>query len=107
MSIDGRTSDWFCWGDVEVHPYAFTSPLTGDPAVDLYQVEQRSDGAHIRVILSGQTSLNEERLLGEIRQGLEASGAPTQLSIECVDQIERVGDGQKHRVLVPLGGHVS
>lgn len=102
QSIGGRTSDWLKWGTKEVHPYAFTAPLTDDPAVDIYQVCQTTGGADIKIVPSGIADLDEERLTGEIKKGLCEAGAPSNLTITCVDDIPRVGDGQKHRTMIPL-----
>ena len=100
--VEGRTSDWLRWGDTEVHPCVFTTPLTDDPGVDLYQVRQVEGGAEILVVCRDGMTVNGERLLAEITKGLQLAGAPAALSLTCVDEIPRVGDGQKHKTIVPL-----
>ncbi len=98
----GRTSDWLHWDNVDVHPYAFATPLTDDAAVDSYQVRQTSSGAEILITPTGAPR-NDSRLLGEIEAALRTAGMESpELSLICVDNIGRVGDGQKHRRFVPL-----
>jgi len=101
--LEGRTCDWLRWGDAEAHPYTFTTPLTDDPAVGLYQVRQTAGGAEVLVVPTGAARLDRERLLGEIARGLRAAGVPSPtLSLTCVEEIPRVGAGQKHRSFVPF-----
>ncbi len=99
----GRVSDWLRWGDIEIHPYAFATPLTDDPGVELYQVRQTDSGADILVTETAGASYDEEQLLTEIGAALRTAGLDSpELSITRVDSIERVGEGRKHRVFVPL-----
>ena len=70
--------------------------------MDLYQVRQTPDGAEILVIPTGTARLDEKRLLDEIAGGLQRAGVLSPvLSLTCVDEIPRVGVGQKHRTIVP------
>ncbi|MBI4862074.1 MAG: phenylacetate--CoA ligase family protein [Candidatus Riflebacteria bacterium] len=99
--IQGRSEEWFRYGDVSVHPVLFRDPLGMAPNVVEYQVVQTVPGASIRIRTGGPVDLPSLR--DAIAASLRKAGVPEpEVDVASVAQLPRSRTGKIQR-FVPLG----
>jgi phenylacetate-CoA ligase len=96
----GRLDDTFCYGDLDVHPLVFRSPLGLRRHIVEYQVHQTSRGADIALCCTGPVDLDVLR--AEIVAKLAAVGLEdAEVTITPVDHLARQDTGKLKR-FIPL-----
>jgi phenylacetate-CoA ligase len=106
-SIEGRREELLHFptsdgGIVAVHAGRLRSPLIGTAGIRQFQIQKHSDGLVIRISLRDQRTKEDIQKLAEeqIRGILNKTGAIVKrLSVEVVDNIERVGTGAKEKLV--------
>jgi phenylacetate-CoA ligase len=106
-SIDGRREELLQFptsdgGVVTVHASRLSSPLIGTAGIRQFQIQKHSDGLVIRISVRDQRAKEDIQKLVErkILATLNKSGATVRkLSVEVVDNIERVGTGAKEKLV--------
>jgi phenylacetate-CoA ligase len=100
-TVSGRSDDVFTYGSLRVHPLAIRSPLVKTPEVLEYQVRQTPRGAGLAVVAAG--ALDPSRLARKVARSLAEAGVPDpQVTVRCVDAIERDARTGKARRFIPL-----
>lgn len=92
-------------GTTRVAPVHFRDALLLDPGVRQYQIETRTQGLHLRIVLSpdaGDPAGTMDRLRRVVEVELAKVGARPVVTIEPVDRIERIaGSGKAPLVMRP------
>jgi phenylacetate-CoA ligase len=104
--VQGRLDD--CFRDPHgriIHPAVFASPLSREPNVLEYQVQQTRQGARVCVRCRG--AIDARRLERELVDGLREAGvADPRVEILAVEAIARTPAGKLKR-FVPLAGELA
>jgi phenylacetate-CoA ligase len=106
-SIDGRREELLQFptsdgGIVTVHASRLSTPLIGTAGIRQFQIQKHSDGLVIRISIRDQRAKEDIQKLveGKILAILKKAGATVRkLSVEVVDNIERVGTGAKEKLV--------
>jgi putative adenylate-forming enzyme len=106
-SIDGRREELLQFptsdgGIITVHASRLSSPLIGTAGIRQFQIQKHSDGLVIRISISDPREKENTQILAErkILAILKTAGAIVgNLSVEVVDNIERVGTGAKEKLV--------
>jgi phenylacetate-CoA ligase len=100
--VEGRTDDVFRYGSgVVIHPHVFRSPLSREPGVVTYQIDQSERGAVVQVVTEGEIDL--ERLTRRLERALTEVGlSKPRIEVLPVPELRRRGVGEKVRRFNPL-----
>ena len=91
-AIEGRSDDILRFGDVALHPIVLRSPMAKLDGVRQYQVVQRADGLHVRVVPRRGGVVEE--VASAMGRALADAGAPgVPVMVEPVEAIERDASG--------------
>jgi phenylacetate-CoA ligase len=99
-SVEGRSEDVFCYGDISVHPSTLTTALLRAAPVREYQVRQTARGACITVVAG--PGLDGAALAAAVEQSLRQAGVTQpHVTINRAEAIARDPRTGKARRFVP------
>lgn len=100
-NILGRATNWFQYGDVRVHPMAFSDILDLEKEVEEYQVVQTEKGGIVKLVCSGEP--NEEEILESIKGQLLKDGLKNpEVQVQIIDSLPRHPETGKVKRFVAL-----
>jgi phenylacetate-CoA ligase len=100
-TVSGRSDEVFTYGSVRVHPLVIRSPLVKSPEVLEYQVRQTPRGADLAVVAAAV--VDPARVARDVARSLADAGLPDpEVTVRCVDVIERDARTGKARRFIPL-----
>lgn len=99
--IKGRADDWFCYGDVRIHPMVFRHVLGQEKDIGEYQVKQTKKGADI-ILVAGR-EFDAEHIKIKLLEAMKNAGVEAaEISISIVDKLNRYLETGKLKRFVPL-----
>ncbi len=99
--ILGKATFWFQYGDIRVHPTAFSNILEEEKEVEEFQIVQTEDGAHIKLVCGGEPNLTE--IKATIMDNLAKYGlTDAKVDFEIVDSLPHHPETGKIKRFIPL-----
>lgn len=99
--ILGKATFWFEYGSVRVHPTAFSNILEEEREVEEFQVAQTPQGAHIKLVCSGEPDVAE--IKDTILDNLAKYGlTDAKVDLEVVDSLPHHPETGKIKRFIPL-----
>lgn len=100
-NILGRATNWFQYGNVRVHPMAFSDILDLVKEVEEYQVVQTERGGIVKLVCNGKPNMAE--IISSIKQQLEKDGLKDpEVIVEIIDSLPRHPETGKVKRFVAL-----
>lgn len=100
-AILGRATNWFQYGDIRVHPMAFSDILDLEKEVEEYQVVQTERGGIVKLVCNGQP--NKEEIVEAIKKQLIKDGLKDPVvTVEIIDSLPRHSETGKVKQFVAL-----
>ena len=99
--ILGKATFWFEYGNVRVHPTAFSNILEEEREVEEFQIAQTHQGAHIKLVCGGEPNISEikETILDNLHKyGLK----DPKIDFEVVDSLPHHPETGKIKRFIPL-----
>jgi len=101
LRILGKATNWFLYGEVKVHPTAYSDILELEKEVDEFQVVQTKEGAHIKLVCNGEPNIKEMESI--IKTNLDKYGLTTPIvTFEVVDSLPHHPETGKIKRFIPL-----
>ena len=99
--IPGRAMNWFKYGDLRVHPMAFSDILDLAKEVEEYQVVQTEKGGIVRLVCNAEP--DQEEIIESIKKELEKDGLKNpEVKVEIIDSLPRHPETGKVKRFVAL-----
>ena len=84
--IVGKATNWFLYNGVKVHPTSFSNILEEEKEVEEFQIVQSEEGAHIKLVCSGEPNIREMK--DTILKNLHKYGLTNpKVSFEVIDSL--------------------
>ena len=100
-NILGRATNWFQYGDIRVHPMAFSDILDLAKEIEEYQVVQTEKGGKVRLVCNGEP--DKEEIVSSIKQQLIKYGLKDpEVKVEIIDALPRHPETGKVKRFVAL-----
>jgi phenylacetate-coenzyme A ligase PaaK-like adenylate-forming protein len=101
IRILGKATNWFLYGDIKVHPTAYSDILELEKEVDEFQVVQTEQGAHIKLVCNGEPNIKE--IKDTILKNLHKYGLTNPIvDFEVVDSLPHHPETGKITRFIPL-----
>lgn len=101
LRILGKATNWFLYGEVKVHPTAYSNILEEEKEVEEFQIIQTKEGAHIKLVCNGKPNISE--IKDTILNNLKKYGLANPIvTFEVVDSLPHHPETGKIKRFIPL-----
>jgi phenylacetate-coenzyme A ligase PaaK-like adenylate-forming protein len=101
--VEGRADTVFCYGPIELLPFAIRSTLASVPAVREYQIRQTNHG--LDAVIIADSELDTQTIAARLADTLRTAGvANPEITVRRVNTLLRHADTGKTGRFIPLSG---